>query len=426
MPGLADGIDEIGCRLEDRVKPRVIMLVALLIAAVTPTLSAQRGAAPVPQWTILAGKAIGPIRLGMSRGEVVQAVGRPTSRATDHVWTYATPFQGRVEFHGGKVLRIMTWDSRAATGDGLRVGSGRAGALHLLGPNPQAYPMPSGTWLHGVAAGLAVFVDRDVVREIAVMPSGPGGASHSSSGGPPMPRARQTGRGQAAGPSLAPGPHIVIEQLAQRVGSTVTVSGVLRNAGTIPRFYIAVVVSAKTFRGDPIEHRRVIAATSLDPGGRHPFSVDLGKDLWESYTVRVDSYSPRQGGDAQAQVSGFISQRAYGNWLGEDFRASAHVSTTASGSSPSGSAGRDSVGKLRVTGSVSLPRYARATAIAVRVRWILRGGPGASPSSLGSGERHVVLRPETWDAEIVVTHAGAFTINVVDATVVRVDWSLNF
>ncbi len=402
------------------------MLLALLIAAVTPTLPAQRGAAPDPHWTILPGRAIGPIRLGMSSGEVLQAVGRPTSRATDHVWTYETLFKGRVEFHDGKVLRIMTWDPRAATSDGLRVGSGRAAALKQLSASSAAYPMLSGTWLHDLTLGLAVFVERDVVRELAVMSSAPGDAGHRSPGGPPVPRTLRTRRAQAGGPSPVPGPQIAIEQLTHRVGSTVTVSGVVRNTGTIPRFYVALVVSAKTYRGEPLGERRIIAATSLEPGARQTFSVDLGKDLWESYAVHVDSYSPRQAGEVLVSASGFISHRTYDNWLGEDFRSSAHVSTTVSGSSPFGSARQDSVSRVRVNGSISLPRYARATAIAVRVRWEWLGRPGVSSSSLGGGERHVVLRPEAWDAEIVVTHAGAFTINVVDVTVVRVDWSLSF
>lgn len=399
------------------------MLVALLIAAVSPTPPAQVGAAADLQWAVLPGRAIGPIRIGMSPGEVVQAVGRPTSRATDHVWTYETPFKGRVEFQRGRVFRIMTWDPRAATGGGIRVGSGRTFALEWLGPNPQTYPMPAGTWFHDLGLGLGVYVERDVVRELAVMPPGPGTALRPSPGGPPIPRTR---RAQASGSSPGLGPQIVIEQLVHRVGSTVTVSGVLRNTGTIPRLYIALMVSAKTYRGEPLWERRIIAATSLEPGARQTFSVDLGKDLWESYAVRVDSYSPRQGGDAPAQASGFISQRTYGAWLGEDFRPSAHVSTTVLESNLSGPAGKNFVGKLRVTGSVSLPRYARAAAIAVRVRWELRGRPGSSPSSLGSGERHVVLRPEAWDAEIVVSHAETLTINVVDVTVIRVDWSLNF
>jgi hypothetical protein len=38
----------------------------------------------------------------------------------------------------------------------------------------------------------------------------------------------------------------------------------------------------------------------------------------------------------------------------------------------------------------------------------------------------VILRPEAWDAEIVVTHADSFTIHVVDVTVIRVDWNLDF
>jgi hypothetical protein len=402
------------------------MLVALLIAAVSPTPPAQVGAAADLQWTVVPGRTIGSVRIGMSPGEIVQTVGRPTSRATDHVWTYETPFKGRVEFHGGRVFRIMTWDPRAATGDGLRVGSGRTFALQWLGPNPQTYPMPAGTWFHDLALGLAVYVERDIVRELAVMPPGPGTALRPSPGGPPMPRALRTRRAQTGGPSPGLGPQIVIEQLVHRVGSTVTVSGVLKNTGTITRLYVALVVSAKAFRGDPPEDRRIVATTSLEPGARQPFSLDLGKDLWESYAVRVDSYSPRQTGEALASASGFISRRTYDNWLGEDFRRSAHVSTTVLESSLSGPAGKNSVGKLRVTGSVSLPRYARAAAIAVRVRWELRGRPGASPSSLGSGERHVVLRPEAWDAEIVVSHAETLTINVVDVTVIRVDWSLNF
>ncbi len=402
---------------------RVVMLVALLISAASPTPPAQVGTAADLQWIVLPGRAIGSVRIGMSPGEVGQAVGRPTSRATDHVWTYETPFKGRVEFRGGRVFRIMTWDLRAATGNGLRVGSGRMFALQWLGPNPQTYPMPAGTWIYNLALGLAAYVERDVVRELAVMPPGPGTALRPSPGGPPMPRTR---RAQASGSLPGPGPQIVIEQLVQRVGSTVTVSGVLRNTGTIPRLYIALVVSAKTYKGEPLGERRIIAATSLEPGARQTFSVDLGKDLWESYAVRVDSYSPRQTGEALASASGFISRRTYDNWLGEDFRSSAHVSTTVLESSPSGSAGKNSVGTLRVTGSVSLPRYARTAAITVRVRWTLRGRPGASPSNLGSGERHVVLRPEAWDAEIVVSHAETLTINVVDVTVIRVDWSLNF
>jgi hypothetical protein len=219
---------------------------------------------------------------------------------------------------------------------------------------------------------------------------------------------------------------IVLEHLSVRVGSTVTINGVVRNAGKIPRAYVALVASVRNFRGESPGDKRVMAARSLDPGERQPFSVDLGKDLWESYAVRVDSYAPRQSGDRLDSASGFVSRRAYATWLDEDLTTSARVSTSVSGPRQAGPPGRVWTGRIRVNASITLPRYARAAGVVVRLRWALQTTAGASSGNLGEGVRQVVLRPARWDADIAVTRSVAFGITILEASVVRVDWRLNF
>jgi hypothetical protein len=132
----------------------VLALVASLMLARTVS-----GAPVQSQWLITPGRAVGPVRLGMSPTQVASALGQASRYVSDNDWIYERPLKCRVEFQDGKAFRITTWDKRAATASGIQVGSLQATVVDRLGGNPQTIPGRSGTWLYSRVLGLAVFVE---------------------------------------------------------------------------------------------------------------------------------------------------------------------------------------------------------------------------------------------------------------------------
>lgn len=332
---------------------RVLLALIAAVLLACPPLAANQ------QWTIMPGQAIGPIRLGMTANDVLRTLGQPSSRISVDLWVYEVPFKVRIELKQNKVHTVTTWDTGALTLDGLRVGSPQAAVIRALGGRPSMTPGESGVWFFNERMGLSVFVR--------------GGAASAFVVGPPQTQAIVSAPPQAVAPAPAPsptktqetrgqptasGPAVVIENLSHEVTSTVRISGVLRNAGAYSRLMIAIVGTAETFKGETSEPKRIIAAKHLEPGEQGKFSVDLGKDLWKSYAVRVDSYSPMQSGDPRATASGSIGRVEYMGWAGEDLRS--YVRAFAHASSD----------RIRVRYTADLPRYANVVSVVVRVGYV--------------------------------------------------------
>jgi hypothetical protein len=163
------------------------------------------------QWTVLPGQAIGPLRLGMTAQDVVSLLGLPDSRDGDRFWTYQSAARLRIEFRDGRVRTLTTWDRRAVTQDGLRIGSSHGDVIRALGPNPETTITPTGIWVFRSPIGLGLFIERGVVTALVVMPSrAPAVVPEARPGPPPGPVVTLS-------PAQAT-PVIVIENLSHRVG----------------------------------------------------------------------------------------------------------------------------------------------------------------------------------------------------------------
>lgn len=396
------------------------MRLALGFAALTLALST-----PVAgqQWAVLPGEAIGPVRLGMAKAEILSVLGRPASQPAEGLWTYETPFRVRIEFQRDRTRAITTWDSRAGTPDGLRLGSSRAAVIRTLGGSPAVLPDQSGVWLYNGAIGLAVFVRGNVAAAFLVMPPQAANEARPSPRElpPPLgPTPTQTPEPQRQ--TAQAGPAVVIENLSHSVGSTVDVTGILRNVGPYSRLGIYLSVSAETFKGDQHPGLRALVARHLEPRERERFTLDLGKNLWKAYTIRVDSYSPMQSGEERASASGSIDRSEYMPWLGENLRHFANAS--AMPCSPIQMPPGFWSCRITVTASAHAPSYARVTAVVVRVslnRWRRVVG---SPTEWR--EFTLVFGPGNWSSQqITLSDVVNFSASAT-ASVVQVLWTLNF
>lgn len=127
---------------------------------------------------VVAGRSVGPIRLGMTTSQVQRIAGRPASRVGDALWTYERPINMRVEFQAGRVKSLTTWDPRARTAQGLTIGAPQAAVVMSLGA-VETLPAFPGVWLYNRITGLAVYVQGGftaaftVVAPVAVAPGPP-------------------------------------------------------------------------------------------------------------------------------------------------------------------------------------------------------------------------------------------------------------
>lgn len=385
------------------MKLTAVLLVGLVLT--TPPLGAGS-----QQWTVLPGAAIGPLRIGMTARDVGSLLGRPDSREGDRLWTYEATVRVRVEFQEGRVRTITTWDPRAKTPQGLRVGSSHGDVIQVLGPNPETWVTSTGVWVYRPSLGLAVFMESGVAAAFTVMlpqSSGVGRDPHPARPSPPL--------AAAPSPSQA-GPAIVIENVGHKIDRSVTITGTIRNAGQFLRKYVDVTVTAKTFRGAAYEGKPVEVATNLLPGESRKFEVKVERDLWESYTVRVARYYLQASSEPISSVSGKISQGEYIHWasenLGGGFRAYA---------SPGSSSG----GYATVSVSLDyLPTYRWATvsAVIIRVRWYIIPQEGLGQH----GVTEAIVTPPRMSTTITLSHhPGPFSV-MASASVLRVIWHLNF
>lgn len=403
-------------------RPFVAALITLILA------SAAVGAAN-QHWLVLAGQAVGPIRLGMAASDIRSTLGEPTSREGGRLWTYDTPAKIRIEFSSERVYTITTWNPRAKTPDGLGVGSTQAAAIRVLGGSPATMLTSAGLWAYDRARGLAVYVERGAVGALAVMPP-----QHPAANREPVPLSPP--RTQPPAPQVQPspppspapeptGPVIVLENVAHRVDRTVTITGKVRNAGRIPRPYVEITVDAKTFKGASLEGKIADAIINLAPGASQAFEVDIGKDLWAFYTVRVNTYHGQRPKEPISSVTGQINRSEYLPWANENLTGGvAHLMVSVN--RPTGIWGpQEWAANIRVTAAPApgFPRYANVSMILVRVRWNLisqaRGGRSES------GEAQIVLTPRFWSAEFHISRPFEFDINA-SAEAVQVIWTLSF
>jgi hypothetical protein len=196
----------------------------------------------------------------------------------------------------------------------------------------------------------------------------------------------------------------------------VTISGTVRNAGQVPRAYVDLVVSAKTFSGATLAERRFDAGTSYRPGESRKFEVDIGQDLWQSYTVRVERYHQQVPTAPISVASGVISQADYLHWARQDLRGGVLIR--------GGQTAYSHGGLAKVEVRVSPPRYRWATVhvVVVSVAWFIHS---RDTGRVQSGVMNVAVAPPDWRTELPFSHPGSFYVSTLQS-VAQVHWSLNF
>ena len=135
-------------------------------------------ATPIRDNLIVAGQRIGPISLGMTAAQLLQAVGEPDkvsnyTAGADHRMMHTLMF-GSFEVHmptlnPQRVTSIRTTDPSYATAQGLRVGSSTLSFSGALGP--AAMIRAANDWCY--ASGLEALFDNDG-RATAVIVQTPG------------------------------------------------------------------------------------------------------------------------------------------------------------------------------------------------------------------------------------------------------------
>jgi hypothetical protein len=390
---VSDTVNSIRLRDSREVLRRFVLSTILALSLTAPPLFAAER--PLMVW---AGKAVGPIEIGMTQRQLLTILGPPSTRPSDQLWEYETPIKIRIELSRERVTALTTWDHRAQTGDNLRVGSPVPAVIRALGGSPAVVSMAQGLWFSNYALGMAIFVQDNAAVAFRVM--NPISASQPAIVGQPPTGSRTSGAPSAG--SQASAPAIVVEGLRYNVASSVQFIGAVTNVSRIPRSRVTVTVSAKTFRDVPLPDKRVLVAEHLHPGQRALFVAELEQDLVKSYRVQVD-FSPRAG-EPLVSISGSIAQGAYATWTREDLSRYVSVSGEVVRTFELPSITRY---KLRITNRSVFPRYAKVKSIWVRV----------SPSG-----RAVEIDPGSNVTEVSWT-ASPYSVQL---TVVRVNWDLDF
>lgn len=352
----------------------------------------------------------------MSQTEVTRALGQPPKSRRGATWSFERPFKLIVQFSGGSVARITTWDPRARTSSGLGLGVSEAQVVSALGVTSNSYPVQGGVWLHNNMIGLAVFVRDGIAAAFMVLEPAATGVQS------PVPAPPSTAPPTTVPPTssqqIPVGPSILIEDVKHSVDGTVTVEGNVHNVGPVPRTGVSVAVVAKAFRGY-VEEKSTEVASYLVPSATAPFRLDLGRDLWSAYTVRVDHYAPLQTHERLASVSRKIPKVDYINWQSGDMRN--FVSAYGSGGFVRRIGDFSWATDVRVSMSDRLPRYARLVSVVVEVRYTIY----TSRRSLNQ-EAQVALSPGSSVATIPVTLGEPFQVGAIMARVVAVSWTLNW
>lgn len=131
------------------------------------------GAGLAADTEIVAGKRVGPFRLGMTPNQIRQELGPPTSRRPNDVntiWVYSKfGLEFDMGLDGVDEIRVKT--SRYATSEGVRVGMSQAEAEQALGP-PSFREADLLAYAEGDTVVLMLGVSRGKLQWISVIKVG--------------------------------------------------------------------------------------------------------------------------------------------------------------------------------------------------------------------------------------------------------------
>lgn len=286
-------------------------------------------AAQVPT-VIVPGKSLGPVRLGMSREDVIRILGQPSSPLTE---TGAFPdWDLTVTFRDGVAVRVGTTSSRYRTASGAGVGMRIDDAIRLVADRALDISASNGDMnvLYRMAGIGFVFYRGVAVEVVVVDPGAPPSLAFAPA--PPvtaLPKTLTLVLGPAPAAPPAPSlqkplgvpararPEVALEGVTSMVDpakGVFRVSGEIANVGSTMLDGVTVAATFVKSSGDRTR-REVVLPQPIAAGASAPFSLEtpllrtiVGGDFVVRYMAEVTA---RDGGLTVTQESYTVPPETY-------------------------------------------------------------------------------------------------------------------
>jgi hypothetical protein len=303
---------------------------ALCVCVLLLLAPAGAGTAAQTPTVIVPGKSLGPVRLGMSRDDVIRILGQPSPAQADVV--VFPDWDVTVTFRDGAAVRVGTTSSRFRTASGAGVGMRIDDATRLVGDQALDISAANGDMnvLYRMR-GIGFVFYRGVAVEVVVVAPGspPGLAFAPAPPGAALPTTLTLVLGPApAAPPAPPAPkprgipapsrpEVALEGVTSTVDpakGVFRVSGDIANVGSATLDGVTVAATFVKSSGDQTR-RQVVLLQPLAAGASAPFSLDTpvlqtiaGSDFVVRYTVEATA---RDGGLTVTQGSYTVPTETY-------------------------------------------------------------------------------------------------------------------